>query len=270
MTMHATLHTALEEAGKVLLKHFGNIEHFDRKSEIDLVTVADREAEELIKKIITSAHPDHEILAEESGFNAGSDDKVRWLVDPVDGTTNFAHAMPLFCTSIAVEKAGEIVLAGVYNPFFDELFVAEKGKGATRNGKPIHVSKVEKLGDSLVISGFPYDRRERVHHYLKAWELMIDRCQGLLRMGSAALDLCFIAAGRAEAYWEESLYPWDTAAGFLIVEEAGGKVTDFSDKRFDPYKKQVLASNGLVHDAVLEVLAERQRYTDEMFPGESR
>lgn len=270
MTMNDTLTTALAEAGKILLKHFGKIDHFDRKSDIDLVTVADREAEDLIKRIISDAHPNHEILAEESGLNAGGSGKIRWLVDPVDGTTNFAHFMPIFSTSIGVQKDGEVVLAGVYNPFFDELFLAEKGAGATLNGKKLHVSKVTQLSDALMMSGFPYDRRERVHHYLKAWELMLGKTQGMLRLGSAALDLCFVAAGRAEGYWEENLCPWDLGAGSLIVEEAGGKVTNFAGERFNPYMKQVLATNGLVHDETLAVLAERQRFTETEHPEECR
>ncbi len=262
MTLQTTLTTALTDAGEILLKHFGKIEEFDRKSDIDIVTVADREAEELIKKIIKQAHPEHEILAEESGLNKGSGSGTRWLVDPVDGTTNFAHGCPIFCISIAVEQEGEIVLAGVFNPYYREMYLAEKGSGATLNSSRIRVSKVDELRNSLVVSGFPYDRRERVHHYLKAWELMVGRAQGLLRLGSAALDLCYVASGRAEAYWEESLYPWDTAAGFLILEEAGGRVTDFSGARFNPYLKQVLGSNGHIHEECLEVLRERQRVTD--------
>jgi myo-inositol-1(or 4)-monophosphatase len=270
MTINDTLATALAEAGEVLLKHLGNIDHFDRKSDIDLVTIADKEAEDLIRQIITAAHPGHQILGEETGLTTSTDNTTRWLVDPVDGTTNFAHAMPIFGTSIAVEKNGEIILAGVFNPATNELFQAEKGAGATLNGKRIQVSSVATLADSLVISGFPYDRRERVHHYLKAWELMVGRVQGLLRLGSAALDLCYIAAGRAEIYWEESLYPWDTAAGFLILEEAGGRVTNFSDERFNPYMKQILATNGLLHNDALEVLAERQRYSEQYCPEECR
>lgn len=264
MTTFNTLTNSLTEAGEVLLKHFGKIEKFDRKSDIDLVTAADREAEELIKRIIGAAHPGHEILAEESGLSKGGigSGGIRWLVDPVDGTTNFAHGFPIFAVSIAVEKDGEIIQAGVYNPVMKEMFLAEKGGGARLNDRSIQVSKIDSLRDSLIISGFPYDRRERVLHYLKAWELMLCKAQGMLRLGSAALDLCYVAAGRAEAFWEESLQPWDTAAGLLILEEAGGKVTNFSDQRFNPYMNQVLGTNGLVHEAVLEVLRERQRCTD--------
>jgi myo-inositol-1(or 4)-monophosphatase len=270
MTMNDTLATALAEAGKLLLRHYGKIDHFDRKSDIDLVTIADREVEELVKRIITEAHPDHEILGEESGLSSAGNGKIRWLVDPVDGTTNFAHAMPIFCTSIAVEQDGEIVLAGVFNPVANELFQAEKGSGATLNGEPLRVSTIDALSNSLVIGGFPYDRRERATHYLKAWELLMGRAQGLLRLGSAALDLCYVAAGRAEAYWEESLYPWDTAAGFLILEEAGGRVTNFAGDRFNPYMKQVLGTNGSVHEDVMEILAERQRFTEQHCPEQCR
>ncbi len=262
MSTFETLTTGLTEAGEILIKHFGKIEKFDRKSDIDLVTAADREAEELIKRIISAAHPDHEILAEESGLTKGSGTGTRWLVDPIDGTTNFAHGFPIFAVSIAVEKDGEIIQAGVYNPVLKEMFLAEKGAGARLNDRALQVSKIDTLRDSLIISGFPYDRRERVLHYLKGWELMLCKAQGMLRLGSAALDLCFVAAGRAEGFWEESLQPWDTAAGFLILEEAGGRVTDFSDQRFSPYMKQVLGTNRLVHQAVLEVLHERQTWTD--------
>ncbi len=271
MTMNDTLQTALEQAAELLMSHFGKIEQFERKSEIDLVTQADHEAEELIKEIITSAHPDHEILGEESGLQAGADHtKVRWLVDPVDGTTNFAHGIPIFCTSIAVEVAGEIVLAGVCNPYMKETYLAEKGSGATLNGRKIKVSNIDTLADSMVISGFPYDRRERTQHYLKAWELMMGRAQGLLRMGSAALDLCYVAAGRAEAYWEESLHPWDTAAGLLIVREAGGRVTNFHGQPFNPYMKAVLATNGHVHEPVMKILEERQRFSEQYCPEQCR
>lgn len=266
-TINETLATALAEAGKVLLKHFGNIEQIDRKSEIDLVTVADREAEERIKEIILNAHPDHEILGEESGLSAGaSHNTTRWLVDPVDGTTNYAHGVPIFSTSIAVEKAGEIILAGVFNPVTNELFQAEKGAGATLNGKKIQVSAVDTMIDVLAISGFPYDRRQRVQHYLKAWELMLTRAQGLLRLGSAALDLCFVAAGRVDVFWEEKLSPWDTAAGLLIVQEAGGRVTDFSGQPFTPYMKEVLATNGTIHQEMLSLLDERRQFSKSHFP----
>lgn len=257
--MFLTLQEALRAAGQVLIKHFGNIHEFDRKSDIDLVTVADREAEQVIKSVISAAHPDHEILAEESGLQKGSVAGIRWLVDPVDGTTNFAHGCPIFAVSIAVEQDGQIIMGGVFNPYQNEMFLAEKGKGATLNGKAIHVSAIATLRDSLMISGFPYDRRERVHHYLKAWEIMIGQAQGLLRLGSAALDLCYIASGRAEGYWEESLQPWDTAAGFLILEEAGGKITNFAGEPYNPYMKQVLGTNGHIHEQTLAVLEERRQ-----------
>ncbi len=272
MSYHDTLIESLESAGEVLLKHFGNIREgsFDRKSDIDLVTVADKEAEVVIKRIIAGAHPDHEILAEESGLQKGRQGGMRWLIDPVDGTTNFAHGCPIFSVSIALEKDGEMVLAGVYNPYHKETWLAEKGSGATHNGKKIKVSDISEVKNALVVSGFPYDRRERVHHYLKAWELMIGRAQGLLRLGSAALDLCYVASGRVEAYWEESLHPWDTAAGWLIAEEAGATVTDFGGERFNPYKKQVLATNGKVHEEMLAVLRERQAWTEREFPAEAR
>lgn len=261
----STLTHAMTAAGEVLMKHYGTIREFDRKSDIDLVTVADKEAEAVIMDIIRGAHPGHEILAEESGLGKGTGtDGYRWLVDPVDGTTNYAHGLPFFSVSIGVEKDGEMVVAGVFNPHSDEIFLAEKGGGATLNGKKIVVSEIDTLRNALLISGFPYDRRERIHHYLKAWEIAIGRAQGVLRMGSAALELCFVACGRAEAYWEENLSPWDLGAGFLILEEAGGRVTNFDGERFNPYMKQILASNGRVHEECLELLHERRRAMEEM------
>lgn len=257
--MQHTLKKALIEAGHVLMRHYGKIQSFDRKSDIDLVTAADREAEEVIKSVILADYPHHEILAEESGLLSGRTAEVRWLVDPVDGTTNYAHGFPIFAVSIAVEQQGEITNAGVFNPLLNEMFLAEKGRGSTLNGISIQVSTIETLRDALMVSGFPYDRRERVHHYLKAWELMIGQAQGMLRTGSAAVDLCYVAAGRTDGYWEESLSPWDTAAGLLILREAGGTVTDFSGNPFTPYLKEVLGTNTRLHEQTLAVLDARRQ-----------
>ncbi|MBX7245816.1 MAG: inositol monophosphatase [Candidatus Sumerlaeaceae bacterium] len=252
------LHQCLDEAGEILMKHYGKIESVDKKSDIDLVTIADRESEARIKAIITAAFPTHQILAEETGEDyTGKSDTYRWIIDPVDGTTNFAHSFPQFSVSIAVEHKGEIVAGGVLNPYYKERFFAERGSGATLNGAPICVSKVPQLSESLLVTGFPYDRSSRVDHYLSIVGDFMKRAHGILRLGSAALDLCAVACGRLEGFWEEKLHPWDTAAGWLIVEEAGGRVTNFTGGPFSPYAYQTLATNGRIHDDCLQVLAGR-------------
>lgn len=250
------LETALTEASEALMRHYGKLEGIENKgSAIDFVTVADRESEARIKQIIQSAFPWHQILAEESGEDyGGRTAEYRWIIDPLDGTTNFAHSFPLFSVSIAVESDGAIVAAGVENPFYRERFLAEKDGGATLNGKRIKVSSVPRLSESLLVTGFPYDRRERLQHYLGYWGDFLNRAHGILRLGSAALDLCCIACGRLEGFWEEKLHAWDTAAGWLIVEEAGGRVSNFEGGRFSPYGASLLATNSAIHDECLEVL----------------
>lgn len=216
------------------------------------MTVADRESEAAIQAVVRGAFPSHGILAEESG--RVSEGEYTWIIDPLDGTTNFAHGFPLFSISIGVLRGGEPVAAGVFNPFYREQFLAERGGGAFLNGERIQVSTVETLRDSLMVTGFPYDRRERLDHYLAGWSGFLHRAQGVLRLGSAALDLCSIACGRLEGFWEEKLNAWDTTAGWLIVEEAGGKVTNFAGEKFNPFGPCLLATNGAVHDECLEVI----------------
>lgn len=251
---------ALDESGPILMKHYGALERIERKgtSTIDLVTVADRESEAAIKRVLGDLYPNHQILAEESGADYdGKEVDYRWIIDPLDGTTNFSHSFPMFSISIAVEHKGEIVAAGVENPFYKERFLAEKGAGAFLNGTSIHVSKVGALEQSLMVTGFPYDRQKRVDHYLGIMGDFLQRVHGVLRLGSAALDLCSVACGRLEGFWEEKLSPWDTAAGFLLVEEAGGRVTNFKGGRFSPYGPELLATNGAIHEESLEVLKSR-------------
>ncbi len=238
------------------MTHYGVLEKIEEKtSSINLVTAADRESERLIKKVIAAAFPSHEILAEESGADyAGKTSGNRWIIDPLDGTTNFAHSFPLFSISIAVQREGETVAAGVDNPFYRERWLAEKGSGATLNGKPAAVSKATSVSQSLLVTGFPYDRRERVEHYLAAWKHVLMQAHGVLRLGSAALDLCFVASGRLDGFWEEKLAPWDMAAGSLILEEAGGRVTGHAGETFTPYGASILATNGLIHDECVGML----------------
>jgi myo-inositol-1(or 4)-monophosphatase len=248
-----TLHQALEDAGRVLMAHYGRLDTIEKKGDIDLVTVADRASEDCIKSVVLAKYPDHAILAEEGGEIPGSE--YQWVIDPLDGTTNFAHGFPLFSISIAVLLNGKPVAAGVLNPYYRECFLAEKGAGATLNGTPIHVSKNRLLSESLIVSGFPYDRRERLDHYLAGWKEMLQRAQGVLRLGSAALDLCAVACGRLDAFWEEKLKSWDTAAGWLIVQEAGGLVTDFANQPFTAGGPHILASNGLIHGECIQALS---------------
>lgn len=255
MDLMQVVQEALDVSSDVLMKYYGVLESVEQKGAIDLVTVADRESEERIKEVIRGAFPHHQILAEESGEDyAGRASDYRWIVDPLDGTTNFSHTFPLFSISIAVERNGSIVAAGVENPFYHERFLAEQGAGATLNGRRIAVSSTASLSHSLIVTGFPYDRRERLEHYLAYWSEFLMRVHGVLRLGSAALDLCSVAAGRLDGFWEEKLNPWDTAAGWLIVEEAGGRVTNFSGGRFSPYRPELLATNGRIHPECLEVL----------------
>jgi myo-inositol-1(or 4)-monophosphatase len=234
--------------------HYGAVDRVDEKGALDLVTQADRESEAAIKAIVRAHFPDHAIMAEESG--AEGQGSVRWIIDPLDGTTNFAHSFPVFSVSIAIEHDGRTVAAGVENPYSRERFLAFEGLGATLNGRRIRPSTEASLERSLVASGFPYDRRERIDHYLAYWKAFLGRCHGVLRLGSAALDLCSVACGRLEAFWEERLKAWDTAAGALIVAEAGGRVSSYEGGVFRPGDPNVLASNGLVHDECVALLAE--------------
>jgi myo-inositol-1(or 4)-monophosphatase len=250
--IEAVLNAALDAAGAVLMRHYGAVDRIDEKGAIDLVTQADRESEAAIKALLHEHFPDHAVVAEESGAEGAG--RMRWVVDPLDGTTNFAHSFPVFAVSIALECDGRTIAAGVENPHARERFLAFEGQGATLNGRPIRPSGVDAIARSLVASGFPYDRRERLDHYFAYWKAFLNECHGVLRLGSAALDLCSVACGRLDAFWEERLQPWDTAAGALIVSEAGGRVSGYDGGPFRPGDPTVLASNGLVHDACVALL----------------
>jgi myo-inositol-1(or 4)-monophosphatase len=241
------------EGGRVLMHKFGSSLSVVQKGEIDLQTDADRAAEEAIVSVIRGTFPRHDILAEEKDYsNVGS--SYRWIIDPLDGTTNFAHAFPWFAVSIALEVDGEIVLGTVYNPISHEMFFAEKGKGAFLNEIELRVSKTDRLNRALLATGFPYDRKEsRVNNYDHFINFQ-QRAQACRRPGAASLDLVYTAAGRLDGYWEMKLNPWDVAAGKLIVEEAGGKTTDFSGRPMDIFGQEYLASNGLIHQAMIDVL----------------
>ncbi|MCS7157088.1 MAG: inositol monophosphatase [Blastocatellia bacterium] len=242
------------EAGALLRDHFGRTVDVNYKSSpIDLVTEVDLLSESLIKERIAAHYPRHAILAEESGHQGGTSE-YRWLIDPLDGTTNYAHGYPFFCVALALEYQGEIVLGVVYDPLREELFVAERGAGATLNGRPIRVSRTETLAQGLLATGFPYTIRSRPDESLAYFARFVKTAQAIRRDGSAVLDLCYLACGRFDGFWELGLKPWDMAAGALMVEEAGGRVTRFDGSPFRLYEPEILASNGRIHDEMIAVL----------------
>ena len=226
--------------------------HF--KGKINLVTEADKMSEDLIIGAINRKFPYHGILSEESPAIAGAG-KLRWIIDPLDGTTNYAHGYPVFCVSIALEKEGKVILGVVYDPMRDEMFVAQHGKGAYLNGKKISVSPLKNISRSLLATGFPYDIRESKNNNLDYFNSMAVNVQAIRRAGAAALDLAHLAAGRFDGFWELKLKPWDTAAGCLLVTEAGGVISDIAGKKWNLYSPDLLASNGLIHKQMIKVLS---------------
>jgi myo-inositol-1(or 4)-monophosphatase len=240
-------------SGSVLREGWGSLHAPERKGRIDLVTEFDRLSERLLIDGLRSRYPGHAILAEESGEHRADGD-VRWLVDPLDGTTNFAHNYPFFCVSVAAEISGVLVAGAVFDPVRDEMFAAAVGLGATLNGGPLRVSPIARVDDALLVTGFPYDVREHPERSVPLFQAFLTRAQGIRRDGSAALNLCYLAAGRFDGFWEGSLSPWDMAAGVVIVREAGGRVTDYDGEPFDLTARRILASNALVHDEMSEIL----------------
>ena len=249
---------AAQKTGLLLKKNIDKAHHIEFKGVIDIVTEMDKKAENLIIKIIKDAFPEHGILTEESSEQK-TDSEYRWIIDPLDGTTNYSHGFPVFCVSIALEKRGEVILGVVYNPMLNELFTAEKGKGAYLNNKNIKVSNISDLSQSLLATGFPYDVRTSKQNNIVNFANFAVRVQAIRRAGSAALDMCYVACGRFDGFWELKLKPWDTAAAMLIIREAGGAVTDFSGKPFSMYSGETMASNGLIHDKMTRVLKGKQQ-----------
>jgi len=227
----------------------------DYKGVVNLVTDCDRRSQEIILSRLERAFPEHGWLAEEDKSRPAGEDGYRWLVDPLDGTTNFTHHFPIFCVSIALERAGEILLGVVYDPMRREIFQAIRGQGAYLNGKRIKVSKTALLNRSLLATGFPYDLRESPVNNLIHFENFLFRCQAIRRCGAAALDLSYVACGRFDGFWELKLNPWDVAAGALLVQEAGGQVSHFQGQEFNLNSSDIVASNGFIHRAMLRVLA---------------
>jgi len=244
---------AARKAGSYALSRATTIGEISRKSGYtDLVTDVDKQCEKLIIDLIREKYPSHAILAEESGRTPGDED-ISWVIDPIDGTVNYAHSFPFYCTSIGVMIGDEIKIGVVYDPVRDELFAAEKGKGAFLNQKKISVSKVNALRDSLVATGFAYQPSEKME-MLPYFRDMLKCSQAVRRVGSAALDLCYVACGRLDGFWEFGLKPWDTAAGQLIVSEAGGRVTTFDGSEFDIFIEKIIATNRRIHKEMMEVL----------------
>lgn len=252
------IQTAIEaalEAGRFLKMSVGKFKHVERKEgqETNLVTEIDRRSEEIIITKIKQRYPHHDFLAEESGSHAVQSE-YRWIIDPLDGTLNFTHGFPIFCVSLALEVKGEIVLGVIYDPNMEELYSAEKGRGALLNNKPIRVSTTRTLIESMLVTGFPYTIRNNPDNAVQHFNNFLMEAQAIRRLGSAALDLCYVAAGRFDGFWEVALNPWDMAGGVLILEEAGGKYTDFRGFPTDIYHKQLLVSNGVIHNQMVAVL----------------
>ncbi len=240
------------KGGKILQERYGRLRSIRKKGAIDLVTEADVQSEAVIIDTITAAFPDHAILAEESGKHAGHGG--RWIIDPLDGTTNFAHGLPQFCVSIAFAMHDEILAGFVLAPLLDELFVGIKGQGAHHNGTSITVSKTARLAESLLVTGFPYDHHTIFDELMHRFGECLKATQGVRRLGSAALDLCYVANGRFDGFWEQHLKPWDTAAGYLIASEAGARTTDFSAAPYAMHAQEILCTNGTIHDELITLL----------------
>jgi myo-inositol-1(or 4)-monophosphatase len=257
----ATATEIVLQAGAIQMARRESGFHVSKKGTIDLVTEVDLECERLCRAILGERFPDHDILAEElsAGVEQPETSPYRWVFDPLDGTTNYAHGLPIFCSSLALQIDGQTVVGAVYDPTRAELFTAERGAGAFLNGQRLQVSPAEAVIDALIVTGFPYDVHKQTADLVTMFAAFLGRARAVRRLGSAALDLCYIGAGRFDGYWEQHLWPWDVAAGALIVTEAGGAVTGMDGSPFDPAAAHLVASNGRVHDAMLEVIADVRR-----------
>ena len=242
-------------AGRIHRSFFRQHPSIDKKGPIDLVTAADLAAERAFRDLVGRRFPAHQVLGEEGGAS-DRPGEFRWIIDPLDGTTNFAHGVALFTVSIALEIAGRVDVAVVFDPMAEELYTAERGEGARLNGQRTRVSESAVLIDSLLCTGFPYSVRDDLARHVSVFSAFLGSSRAVRRLGSAALDLCYVAAGRLDGFWEDRLHPWDIAAGALIVEEAGGLVSDFAGDPVDLGRGQILATNGRLHDAMRRVIAD--------------
>lgn len=247
---------AARAAGSLLLKYARSGFRIEHKNPINLVTDADHAAEQCVIDRVRAEFPTHRILAEERGADAQPTSRYQWIIDPLDGTTNFAHGFPVYAVSIGVECDGRGLIGVVYDATRDELFTAQAGDGARLNGSSIEVSTTEQLGSALLVTGFAYDIRDTPNNNLNHFARFALKAQGLRRTGSAALDLCYVAAGRFDGFWEVKLSPWDMAAGVVVLREAGGRVTDFHGNPHSIYQPELVASNGRIHGAMLTVIRE--------------
>jgi myo-inositol-1(or 4)-monophosphatase len=253
----ATAVEAVIQAGAMQIAGAGNL-HIEKKGVIDIVTEIDRQVEQMFRTMIADRFPDHDILAEEFATQGDRERSSRycWVFDPVDGTTNYAHGLPIFCSAASLEIDGQPVVAAVYDPNRRELFTAERGVGAWLNGAPMRVSSATTLIDSLLCTGFPYSVHSEADELVALFGAFLKRARAVRRLGSAAIDLCYVAAGRLDGFWEQRLHPWDVSAGALLVEEAGGRVTNLSGGPFDSRRGEAIASNGFVHSAMVEAIEE--------------
>jgi myo-inositol-1(or 4)-monophosphatase len=250
----ATAIEAVVRAGDLQMAQFGGDFQIDKKGTIDLVTEVDLAVERMFRALVAERFPDHQVLAEEMGGAATAPAGPCWVFDPIDGTTNFAHGLPIFCSSLALEIDGVAEVAAIYDPTRKELFTAERGGGAFLNGKPLRVSSATRLVDAMLVTGFPYDIHSRVDEIVGLFAAFVGQVRAVRRLGSAAIDLCYVAAGRLDGFWESDLKAWDIAGGGLIVAEAGGRITNMTGGPFTSRGGTVLATNGHLHDAMLEVI----------------
>ena len=249
--------SATKEAGEIILRYFEGTFKIEHKEGINnLVTEVDKLAEDKIIKVIRATFPAHSIISEEVG-ELIKPSEYQWIIDPIDGTVNFAHGIPICCVSIGLLHNDELIMGAVYNPMMNELFFAEKGKGATLNDRPIKVSTKENFETAFLVTGFPYNWPDGPEHPIKVFEKLILEGLPIRRLGSAAIDLCWVACGRFDGFWEYNLQAWDVAAGYLLVQEAGGKITDFDGGPANVFTKETLATNGLIHDAMLKVIKKK-------------
>ncbi len=251
----ATAVEAVVRAGDLQMAKFGTNLRVDKKGVIDLVTEVDVDVERMFRALVAARFPDHDVLAEEQGAAGARGARYRWVFDPLDGTTNFAHGVPIFCASLALEIDGQAVVAAVYDPNRKELFTAEAGGGSWLNGQPLQVSSKAAVLESMLVTGFPYNVHQKADEFLEVFGRVLKRARAVRRFGSAAIDICWVAAGRMEGFWEVVLKPWDTRAAALILEEAGGRVTGMDGKPWIPEDGHNLATNGLIHDEVLGIIS---------------
>lgn len=252
--LKTTLLEAVRSGGAIIREYFDRTFEISSKDTLnDLVTEVDRHSETAIIEVIRTAFPDHFILSEEAG-EIRQDSAYKWIIDPIDGTVNYAHHIPLCCVSIGLEKEGKMILGAVYNPFLNELFFAERGSGAMLNDQAIAVSSKKEIASACLVTGFPYQWTDMDNDPVETFGRFVKQGLPVRRLGSAAIDLCWVACGRFDGFWEHHLKAWDSAAGYLIVEEAGGKVTNFKGEPYSPYRPQLLATNGLIHQPMLNAL----------------